>query len=90
MLAFQFDVADLCTLRHVVGMQRRLPLFKPKRSEFVLIVENVNEGAIGGRQWQEFLGSGRLRDEDEDERKEPNPSNVSSAFVHAACRSPVR
>ena len=85
MLAFQFDVADLRTLRHLVRMQRRLPLFKQERPEFVLIVENVNQSTVGGRRWQEFLGAFSSRYENDEESQKNNSLNVSHILVHAVC-----
>ncbi len=56
MLAFQFDIADLGIFRSRLWPQRRLPLLKGQRHKLVLLVEGVNQTAIGRSRRQEFLG----------------------------------
>ncbi len=87
-LTLQLDVTNLCAAGDLFRMQRRLSLFKRQRHQFVLVVENINQGAVRWRRRKKFLSGGGAQDE-YNEPKE-NTMDVSSFHVDAACRSPVR
>src|SRR5258706_8119717 len=62
MLGFQFDVADRRTFRSSLWPERRPARLERQRHQFVLIVDGVDQTAIGGRRRQEFLGPGSRGD----------------------------
>src|SRR6266446_4616679 len=64
-------------------MQRRLPLLKPERYEFVLIVEHIDQGPVGRRRGQELLSTIGPRSENDEECRKNNPLKVSHILVPA-------
>src|SRR5258707_15700158 len=62
MLGFQLDVTDRRTFRSSLWPERRPARLERQRRQFVLIVDGVDQTAIGGRRRQEFLGPGSRYD----------------------------
>src|SRR6266404_7000030 len=60
-LAFQFDIADFGIFRRRPWPQRRPSRFKGQRHQLVLLIEGINQTAIGRSRRQEFLGSSGSR-----------------------------
>lgn len=69
MFALEFEVTDLGTPCDPVRMKRRLSRFKWQWHQFVLLVEHVDQSAIGWRGRKEFLGREAWKEAEQDAGK---------------------
>src|SRR5439155_718818 len=87
MFAFQLDITDLRTFRSRLWPERGLALLERQRHEFVLIVEGVDQTAIGWSRRQELLGPSVWRHQDDDGPKQSNDGEVQPDLAQAAISS---
>ena len=77
MRALQLDIADRRTLRDRLWLERCAALLERQRRKFVLIVEGVDQTAIGWGSRQELLGASASSYENSDGAQRSNDSDVS-------------